>query len=156
MSDNRNLEQALSQLALRQLWVMLAELSFKLSKKADRETTIRAYPFKHGQYPLLNPRFEPTAAWLDEAWDKPCLDLAVCSKGARASLDRELSKFHSSNDCVFIAEPCTASRGYYQHGHFLIALNFVGKELDFIALKQPLAKLLNFLQAIATMSVNHE
>jgi len=94
-----------SHLALRQLWDLLEELDFKLSRKSDRETTIRAYPSKHKQYPLLNPRFRPTGAWLDEAWDRECLDFTVLSKGDGAILDRQLGKFRSTQESAFIADP---------------------------------------------------
>ena len=69
-----------SHLALNQLWTFLAGLGFKLARKAAQETTIRVYAKKQRQYPLLNPRFLPTAAWLDETWDKECIDFTVISK----------------------------------------------------------------------------
>jgi hypothetical protein len=139
-----------SHLALEQLWHLLKELGFKLSRKSVQETTIRAYPLKHKQYPLLNPRFCPTAAWLDEAWDKECLDFTVLSKGDGAVLDRQLGTFRSTRECAFIADPFEATDGYYYHGDFIFPLAFTGKaassEIDFLALKQPLARMLDFLK----------
>ena len=139
-----------SHLALRQLWDLLKELGFRLSRKSARETTIRAYPSRHKQYPLLNPRFMPTAAWLDEAWDRECLDFTVLSKGDGTVLDRQLRTFRSMKECAFIANPFETINGYYYHGHFIFPLEFAGKaasrEIDFIALKQPLARMLDFLK----------
>ena len=139
-----------SHLALRQLWDLLKELGFRLSRKSAREATIRAYPARHKQYPLLNPRFMPTAAWLDEAWDRECLDFTVVSKGDGTILDRQLRTFRSTKECAFIANPFETINGYYYHGHFIFPLEFAGKaasrEFDFIALKQPLARMLDFLK----------
>jgi hypothetical protein len=136
--------------ALRQLWDALNELGFKLSRKPDHERTIRAYPLKHKQYPLLNPRFSPTAAWLDDAWDKECLDFTVLSKGDGAILDRQLRAFCSTKDCAYIAQPFEPRNGYYNyHGHFLFPVAFKGKapnEIDFLALRQPLTRMLDFLK----------
>jgi hypothetical protein len=137
-------------LALKQLWDVLKELGFKLSRKSAQETTIRAYQLKHKEYPLLNPRFWPTAAWLDETWDKECLDFTVLSKGDGAVLDRQLGTFPSTQECAFLAHPFEVTNGYYSHGHFILPVAFVGKaasrEIDFIALKQPLARMLDFLK----------
>ena len=139
-----------SHLALKQLWDVLKELGFKLSRKSVQEATLRVYPLKHGQYPLLNPGFWPTAAWLDETWDKECLSFAVLSKGDGAALDRHLGTFRSMKECAFLADPFEATNGYYYHGYFILPLAFVGKaasrEIDFIALKQPLARMLDFLK----------
>jgi len=138
-----------SHLPLRQLWSLLQKLGFKLSKKYAQEMTIRAYPLRHGQYPLLNPRFEPTAAWLDEDWDKDCLDFTVLSKGDGGMLDRQLSTFRSTKDCAFIAHPFESTYGYYYHGHFLFPVAFTGNpsEIDFVALEQPLVRMLDFLKS---------
>lgn len=148
-----------SHLALSQLWELLQELGFKLAKTSARETTIRAYPSKHQQYPLLNPRFCPTAAELDEAWDRECLDFTVISKGNGALLDRRLGKFRSMKACAFIVDPFEASNGYYYHGHFIFPLEFVGKaasrEIDFTALRQPLARMLDFLKSCETQELDH-
>jgi hypothetical protein len=145
-----------SHLALKQLWDVLKELGFQLSRKSTQETTLRAYPLRHKQYPLLNPRFWPTAAWLDEAWDKECLDFTVLSKGDGAVLDRQLGTFRSTQECAFLANPFEATNGYYSHGHFILPVAFVGKgasrEIDFIALKQPLARMLDFLKGCKSYS----
>ena len=136
-----------SHLALKQLWGLLQELDFKLVKKANHETTIRAYPVKQKQYPLLNPRFNPTAAWLDAAWDKECLDFTVLSKGDDL-LDRKLAHFNSTKECTYIASPFTSGDGYYYHGHFLFPLIFSGNpvKINFQVLKEPLVRMLNFLR----------
>ena len=63
-------------------------------------------------------------------------------QGNGALLDRCLRTFRSTKACAFIADPFEASNGYHYHGHFIFPLEFVGKaasrEIDFIALKQPL------------------
>jgi hypothetical protein len=135
-------------LAFTQLWDVLKQLGFKLSKKPEREGTLRAYPVKHRQYPLLNPRFIPTAAGLDPAWDKECLDLTVVSKGDRTILDRQLAQFDSTKECAFFSDTFYGNGGYNYHGNFILPLRFRGSainsEIDFRALEQPLRKVLHF------------
>lgn len=92
----------------------------------------------------------PTVAWLDDAWDRECLVFTVLSKGDSAILDRQLSKFRPTKESAFSADPFKATNGYYYHGHFIFPLEFAGKaasrEIDFIVLKQPLARMLDFLK----------
>ena len=75
-------------LALRQLWDVLDHLGFRLATKTARETTLRAYPTKFRQYPLLNPRFEADAGDLDAKFDTECLNVTTLSKGDNEALDR--------------------------------------------------------------------
>ncbi|MGD8780036.1 MAG: hypothetical protein PVH88_13860 [Ignavibacteria bacterium] len=133
-----------SHLALGQLWNLLNEIGFKLIKKSSTETTIRVYPIKHRQYPLLNPRFEPTAAWLDEALDKEYINFTVLSRGNNSGLDKKLMKFKSKKDCTYIANPFKSRDGYNYHGHFLLPLLFKNDAIDFDSIKQPLVRMFNF------------
>ena len=134
-------------LALRQLWDVMHELGFMLTKKISKETTIRAYPLKHQSYPLLNPRFIPTAIELNEELDREYLKIIVFSKGDPNDLDNQLDRFQSTKNCMYLPSYVTSSE-YTLHGNFLIPLAFKGKgkitEIDFDVLRQPLLKILNF------------
>jgi hypothetical protein len=136
--------------ALEDLRVVLDHLGFKVNKKAAREATLRVYLTKRGRYPLLNPRFEPTAAELDANLDTECLDFTVLSKGDDGSLDRHLLSFPSSDQCTFV-RVATASGRYYCHGHFIIPVRFSGatgsEEIDFVNLGAPLGSILSHLRA---------
>jgi hypothetical protein len=138
-----------SHLALRQLWVVLKELGYKLAKKSAHETTLRVYPSTYGDYPLLNPRFRATAADLDEAWDRECLEVTVLSKGDRIGLSRYLEKFCPTQDGVFLG-PEISGTSYTVHGWFVMPLRFVGRgtnvEIDFTKLTDSLQKVLIFLR----------
>ena len=133
-----------SHLALLQLWNLLNDIGFKLIKKHVNETTLRVYPIKHRQYPLLNPRFEPTAAWLDDGWDKECINFTVLSRGNNSGLDKKLMKFESKKDCTYIANPFESRDGYNYHGHFLLPLLFKNNEIDFENIKQQLLRMYKF------------
>jgi hypothetical protein len=134
--------------ALEQLWEVLYGRGFKLSRKHAKETTLRAYPVKYGQYPLLNPRFVGSASGLDPHWDRECLDVAVLSKGD-AGLGRKLAIFPSTRGCAFLADPYGLSDGYYYHGSFLLPVEFVGSgddtRIDFDLLERPLNRIRTFL-----------
>jgi hypothetical protein len=145
-----------SHLALTQLRNLLIEVGFKVTKKSHKETTLRVYPVKYLQYPLLNPRFEATSAWLDEDWDRECLDFTVVSLRGGSSLDRQLGKFHSTKTCAFIVTSYEATNGYHYHGHFVFPLGFIGRapnwEIDFGALKEPLMRLFHFLKGVKPLA----
>ena len=141
-----------SHLALRQLWDLLQALGFKLAKKSARETTIRAYPSKHKQYPLLNPRFWPTAAGLEEAWDRECcFRLHRDFQGRWRSL-RPVPQAHSARrkHVHLLRIHLKLPTGITITVISFFQLEFVGKaasrEIDFIALKQPLARMRDFLK----------
>jgi hypothetical protein len=137
-----------SHLALRQLWDVLKELGYKLTKKSAHETTLRVYPSSYGGYPLLNPSFRATEADLDEAWDRECLEVAVLSKGDCIGLSRYLKKFCPTQDCAFLG-PETSVASYTVHGWFVMPLRFVGRgtdvEIDFTRLTDSLQRVRIFL-----------
>lgn len=139
-----------SHLALGQLWDVMNEIGFKVVRKHGNETTLRAYPVKIVQYPLLNPRFYPTANWIDPSFDKECLIFTVLSMEKNVRLDKQLRNFHSTKQCKFIPDPHKSEDGYYYHGHFVLPTPFKGKrtnfEIDFETLKKPLSKILVFLK----------
>lgn len=140
-----------SHMALRQLRELLHDVGFKVPRKAERETTLRAYPTTDRVYPLLNPRFMSSATWLDEALDKDCLDMVVLSKGDGSCLDRHLATFRDSQDCAYVPTKFEHTNGYWYHGHFILPICFLGSrashQLDLEALRKPLSRLLRFLRA---------
>lgn len=141
-----------SHLAFKQLWDLLDATGFQCVKKIHKEDTIRAYPVKIPQYPLLNPRFYSSGIWFGDEWDKECLIFTVLSKGDNPGFDRQFSKFRSSKDCTFIGNP-DAWTGYYYHGHFILPLSFKGRasnEIDFAALAPALRRMLKFLKGCTT------
>jgi hypothetical protein len=135
-------------LALTQLWKVMNEIGFKLTKKIQREMTIRAYPVKHQAYPLLNPRFIPTAIGFSEELDREFLQIVVYSKNDPNEFDKQLATFQSTVNCMYIPATFKNSTDYNLHGDFLIPLFFKGKgrtsEIDFDALRQPLKTILDF------------
>lgn len=139
-----------SHLALEQLWQVLYEVGFKLARKSPRERTIRAYPSKYREYPLLNPRFKATAAHWDPSWDRDCLEITVISRGDTSHLDRYLKTFGSSRTCAFAPQPFYSADEHHYHGHFLMPVRFSGRghntEIDFDPMKKTLRNLLGFLQ----------
>jgi hypothetical protein len=140
-------------LALHQLWDVMHDLGFKLTRKIGREHTIRAYPVKHLQYPLLNPRFIPTAIAFGEYLDRELLKIDVYSKGAAQPLDRKLDRFVSDVNCEYVSLTVndTADDGFNFHGMFLMPLLFKGKgktmEIDFSSLRPQLKRVLDFCKS---------
>lgn len=139
-------------MALQGLWRLLKDVGFRVAKLPQHETTIRAYPVKYRQYPLLNPRFSATASWLDKAWDTECLDVAVISQGRHETLDQELRRFDATTDCVFLPDDFTTKQGLRYHGYFILPLRFTGagatSDIDFTTLKRPLSRILQFFTAL--------
>jgi hypothetical protein len=125
----------------------MKEIGFTASK-SDHEDTLRVYPVRTRQYPLLNPRFSASAAWIDEARDQECLEVTVVSKGSRRAIDGHLRRFQSTNDCAFLPDDLEVD-GYNYHGWFLISVRFTGppskSEIDFRALESPFRKIFAFL-----------
>jgi putative restriction endonuclease len=139
--------------ALEQLRDHLVAIGFTVNKKARPERTLRVYPTRSRQYPLLNPSFRPTAVQLGEIYDIECLYVSVLSRADDGSLDRKLGTFASTSACTFHALPPGATDGLHYHGVFILPLRFLDKsdkqEIDFAALRGPLAQIFAFLQGIA-------
>jgi hypothetical protein len=136
-------------LAIEQLWEQLHAIGFKLPKKPAHESTLRVYPTKYKQPPLLNPRFQPTAVDLDAGLDKESLVFTILSRGTDEAFDRPLRTFPSTGDCTFI--PDDGETGEYRyHGYFVFPLHFLGapgeQEIDFDMMKEPLTHMLDFLR----------
>ncbi len=139
-----------SHFALLQLWSEMNKIGYKLTKKIRREMTIRAYPVKHQVYPLLNPRFRPSAISFEDDLDKKFLEIVVFSKGSITNFNRKLKKFISSKDCLFFKALYPISEDYNYHGSFLIPLSFKGNgkysEINFGLMRKPLKAILNIWQ----------
>ena len=137
-------------LALEQLAIRLRAIGFVVRKKSAREGTLRVYPTKMLQYPLLNPRFFPDFAVNDDVYEFENLGIDVWSQGdgvdtctmpcSRETLHRYLEKF----DGIFLPYP-HPFRGYYSHGNFILGVEFQANKIDFNALDKPLRKLWQFL-----------
>ena len=127
-----------ARMALQGLWHLLKDVGFRVAKLPQHETTIRAYPVKYRQYPLLNPRFAPTASWLDKAWDTECLEGAVISQGRHETFDQQLRRFDATPDCVFLPDDFATKQGLRYHG-IILPLHFTGagatSDIDFTALR---------------------
>jgi hypothetical protein len=140
--------------ALEKLECTLREIGFLVVTKIPREMTLRVYPTKIGQYPLLNPRF-----WeRDSLCQEGSLRFSVFSQGDKVTrgempshrdgLHRYLKTFHKTPGCSFSARG--ELRGdYYWHGNFILPLPFTAAEIDLPVLNAPLADLLRFLQALS-------
>lgn len=143
-----------SHLALSQLAEELRGLGFTVSRKQGRERTLRVYPSRHGEYPLLNPWFSATAAWLDPKLDFECLIFAVITRTNAPDLilrskAPDLAHFASRRDGVFVSDPFEHPSGYTCHGHFVLPVTFSSERgtstIDFPSLANPLKRILRSL-----------
>ena len=142
-------------LALKLLASRLLAIGFAVRKKPDRETTLRVYPRKMLQYPLLNPRFFPTLTVNDDVNEFEHLDIAVLSRGdgvntctmpcARKTLHQYLEKFNDSRDDGVFLPYGGIVDDYYLHGDFILGVEFKANTIDFKALDKPLRDLWQFL-----------
>jgi hypothetical protein len=136
-------------LTLQQLGEFLDAIGFKVRKKSPRESTLRVY-VKDRKYPLLNPRFEPSAECFGVRGHKESLVFAVFSKGLGSRFDHALTAFPSTDQCTFSPDACDWPEGYRLHGHFLLPLSFSGEpggqQVDLAALKDGLIQMRDFLQ----------
>jgi hypothetical protein len=135
-------------LALRQLWEQLQRMGFTLDRKRPQESTLRVYASRQTRYPLLNPRFEPTARALKEDLDFECLVFTVLSRSDGSLISRHLARFASQRDCVFVPDGFQQD-DYIYHGHFVLPIGFIPQgatsSIDFCALQKPLTRILAFL-----------
>lgn len=145
-----------SHLALSQLADELRGLGFTVSRKQARERTLRVYPSRHGEYPLLNPWFSATAAWLDPKLDFECLIFAVITRTNAPDLilrlrskAPDLAHFATRRDGVYISDPFAHPSGYTCHGHFVLPVTFLSERgtsyIDFPSLANPLKRILRSL-----------
>ena len=138
-----------NRLALDQLADLLREIGFKVECHMD-EATLRVYPTKRWQYPLLNPEFLE----IDDGY----IVIIVYSQGddskrgtmpyARGTLQKHLETFTKTPTLFFVGDE-KSYRNYCQHGFFYLPLHFTkDKEIDFEALRKPLRDLREFLNDI--------
>ena len=136
-----------SESALQQLAVVLDQLGFTVRKKSSNESTLRVYPRGYGQYPLINPRFEPDAMYGGTLVNGSFLECDVWSKGDDR-LDNVLRGFLSNPECEFVA---TGRRGkvYFHHGDLVLPVRFTNPqsdEIDFASLGRSLQAVRDHLQ----------
>jgi hypothetical protein len=165
--DLYNPKSKAHRLALNQLADRLREIGFVVECHKD-ETTLRVYPTKRHQYPLLSPGFESRAEVLAFDGVLESLVFTVWSRGdksksgimpcARGTLDGYLETFNRRGKRVrgglyFIA----TGRDYknlYRHGKFYLYLGFTrANEIDFEDLDKPLRKLWRFLTRLPASDI---
>lgn len=132
--------------ALDQLRELLIDIGFKVHKRAAREKTLRVYPIKSLQYPLLNPGFR----LMDEEDDREPLELlemVVLAKGLTAAIEERLLMIQPDARCRFF--PDNTKEGEYVYlGSVLLPLTFHSddtRSLDFEALRAPLQRVYHAL-----------
>jgi hypothetical protein len=135
-------------LALRQLWDVFDHLGFKVVKKSANETTLRVYPERMHQYPLLNPRFEAHAEDWGTDFDGDCLVITALAKEPDPVLNEHLKTFnHDEGTFIFDGE---SAGGYYIVGCFIIPVHFTetveSAAIDFVRLGGALAAILRHLR----------
>ncbi len=132
---------------LRQL---LLDVGFVVEKKRATEGTLRVYPVKNKQYPLLNPFFSNyCGSESDSMQNRECLVIDVLWKGDFSALERHLQNFQPGLSCTYAAD-ARDEAGYHRAGHFLIPLSFAGQKapyrMDFEPLREPLAAIYQHLR----------
>jgi hypothetical protein len=141
-----------SDMALEELRTLMNQVGFTVARKVRGHSTLRAYPVRMHQYPLLNPRFVRSAATflnLDIAPDVESLVISTLSRSADPDFRGRLHAFSSSADIAFLKNPHRVS-GYHCYGYFVIATihrDDAAEELDFFEFHQPLSTILDFLRA---------
>src|SRR2546425_4807002 len=100
-------------LALRQLWDVFDHLAFKVVKKGANETTLRVYPSRIHQYPLLNPRFEAHAEEWDTDFEGDCLVITALAKEADPILNDHLKTFHYDEGMFIVG-------GEFRDGYYIV------------------------------------
>ena len=135
-------------LALRQLWDVFDHLGFKLVKKSATEATLRVYPSRIHQYPLLNPRFEPHAEDWGVDFDGDCLVITTLSREADPVFSDHVNAFRHDEGTFVIGGEFAS--GYYIVGCFVIPVRFTGvgasTTIDFVRLGGALAAILRHLR----------
>ncbi len=138
--------------ALSLLSQTLLDVGFIVSRKQARETTLRVYPSRHCEHPLLNPRFYASAAWLDSALDFECLVITALSRPKLPRLSRYLDQFPVRRDCRFVPASFQYDDGYFLHGDFVLPVKFSNARgpasIDFPVLTRPLRRIHKFLTGL--------
>jgi len=129
-------------IAFEYLAELLKDIGFSVRKKNRTEATLRVYPKKQNQYPLLNPRFVRPARSSGQ------LEIAVLSKDDSNSLDAALSTFQNTPARSFSPLSDIAD-GYRYHGKFIVPFTFSGNDnmvqVLLAELSQPLTEIHRFL-----------
>ena len=132
--------------ALDQLRELLIDIGFKVHKRAARERTLRVYPIKSSQYPLLNPAFRLVDDD-DEGEPLELLEIVVLVKGPSAAIEERLLMIQPDARCRFY--PDNTREGEYVYlGSLLLPLSFDTddtRSLDFEALRAPLQRVYHAL-----------
>ncbi len=138
--------------ALEQLRPVLLDVGYKVVKKSPREHTLRVYPFRLFEYPLLNPVFGCGPICSEGQFSKAdheTFNFAVYSRGNTLALGERLSRFESGADCLYSGQAGEGDR-YRRHGFFVLPTRFKGEanecEVDFEALLPGLERLLGYLR----------
>lgn len=116
--------------ALEELAELLRGIGFKVEKKHANESTLRVYPEKFHQYPLLNPFF-----------DGGQLRIQILSKEGDASLDSTLAPLGRIRGATFTPSNYRQD-GYRYHGFMWFTLN---RKAGLAALLAPLTELYDLL-----------
>ena len=130
--------------ALGHLRDVLLNVGFVVEKRREREKTLRVYPIRRGEYPLLNPVFySHEHARSVKASDSPeeVLAIAVLSRGNRPDIDRQLSQIGADHGARLSAVGEQRGR-YWRHGFIWVPLRFSGptsaSKIEFAAMAEPL------------------
>lgn len=116
--------------ALEELAELLRGIGFKVEKKHANESTLRVYPEKFHQYPLLNPFF-----------DGGQLGIQILSKEGDTSLDSTLEPLGRIRGSTFTPGNYRQD-GYRYHGFMWFTLN---RKAGLAALLSPLTQLYDLL-----------
>lgn len=107
--------------ALELLRELLAEVGFRVRKKARKEATLRVY-LEGRDYPLLNPRFEPSG----DAWGLPevdeCVVFTAWVKEVPAGLRERLQS--APEGLELVGGEGTSAQGHELLGWFLVPMAF--------------------------------
>jgi hypothetical protein len=141
-----------SEIALEELAVLMRQLGYVVPRKRVGESTLRVYPIRYHQYPLLNPRFVDDASnflGLAGLLDADSLVISVLSKISDPDFAGELASFSSTASCAFIDEGSGDAGEYYLYGHFVLPTTFIAADkgkVDLSAFHAPLSNVLDHLR----------
>jgi hypothetical protein len=103
--------------ALAKLREQLLSVGFYCESARASEDTLRVYPIRRHELPLLNPRFVSRDG-------KPTLEIAVLSKGIPGLATRLLG-FRATSECRF-EHVAAMEGGYRRHGRFVLHISMTG------------------------------